>query len=275
MPKPSFEELVRENEEDLQRIRIRYFPLIRDRIITGYNLYQRPFNYPKRRLFLNYLHSNLRPEDRHFKELFEKLKQEGVSLEGRILINSKLVDKKEFKERVADYRTEPDWKDSSNTRYFDFDGNPMPVEIAKSLGIPLIGEAIQHDLLIRIRDESELHILIDLFKRYVSKHQLGIDGKRILKNGEPKPNREAVYGASEVPLIIYTNTGYETKDLKDFLPIKEFMILENLGGVNIVLSTLVGKRAKQVNKILNKRKARTKVFDRYTLSLFVEDYVDK
>ncbi len=116
-----FEELILKNEKDLQRIRSIYFNLIKNEIITGYNLYPKLFDYSQGNLFLNYLHSDLKPEDRHFQELYKILRSEGF-LEEIIVINDELVDSREIIEREADYITQSNWENPLNMRYFDFKG---------------------------------------------------------------------------------------------------------------------------------------------------------
>lgn len=65
MTKIEFEKIVQANESDLQQIRSKYFPLIEEGIITGYNLYPGLFDCSKGKFFLNYLHSDLGKKDRH------------------------------------------------------------------------------------------------------------------------------------------------------------------------------------------------------------------
>ena len=177
-----FEELIRKHEEDLQRIRDKYFSLIEVGIITGYNLYLSLFDYSDGRLFLNYLHSDLRLEDRHFQELSEILRVEGF-LEEKMIINDELVDRKDTIERETDYITRPNWEDPINMRYFDFNGEELSQEEAKALKKNIVGESLQYDSLFRVKDESELRKLINLFKKYTSKHLLDKRGKEIIRDG--------------------------------------------------------------------------------------------
>ena len=127
-----FEELIKTNERDLTRIRSQYFPLIANEVITGYNLYLTLFDYSQGRLFLNYLHSNLKPGDAHFRELSEKLMDKGF-IEERIVVDSEVIDKERIIAREADYLTRADWEDPPNMRYFDFSGREIPAEKAKQI----------------------------------------------------------------------------------------------------------------------------------------------
>jgi len=47
MKSDNFETLLKQNETDLRLIRAKYFPLISEGIITGYNVYPQVFNYSK------------------------------------------------------------------------------------------------------------------------------------------------------------------------------------------------------------------------------------
>lgn len=74
--KPEIEELI--DESKMQNIREKYFPLVAEGIITGYNMYTQTFDYSQGDLFLHYLHSDLTAEHIHFQELSEMLRQKGI-----------------------------------------------------------------------------------------------------------------------------------------------------------------------------------------------------
>lgn len=274
MPQTKFEELLEENEEDLKIIRSKYFPLIEKRIITGYNLYPSLFDYSQGELFLNYFHSDLRPEDKHFQELSEILQGKGF-LEKIVIVNSELVNGKEISERLADYITEPDWQDPFNMRYFDYEGNEISTSVAKGLGEETIGESLQYDMLIRVKNEQELRRLVDLFKKYVSKHKLSKSARIILENLDPVENKYAISKAHKVPLLVCTSKkNKKPKNLDDFLSVKQFIIPETLGDNSVILSTLVRKNAKELKSALNKGKIIPQIGKKYVLRLFVEEYID-
>ena len=274
MKKVTFEELVKVGEQDLDRIRRKYFPLIERGIITGYNIYQEMFDYSQGDLFLNYLHSDLKPEDRHFQELSGVLEAEGF-LEERITVSDKLVDRKDIVEREADYITYANWEDPENMRYFTFKGDELQREKAKELGERVIGESFQYDLLLKLKDKSELRNLINLFKRYTSKNRLNKYGKRIVKMGSLVINEDAIFNAWDVPLLTFkNNANRKPRSLYDFLSVTEFIIAEKLHNSPITLRTLVGKRRKDVRGNLNKMKAMVQTEKKYVLRGFVEDYID-
>lgn len=269
-----FEELIKEHEEDLQRIRNKYFTLIADGIITGYNLYSKLFDYSKGRLFLNYLHSELRPEDRHFKELSEILRTKGF-LEERIIINDGLVDREETLEREADYITRASWDDPLDMRYFDFYGKELTREEAKVLRGDVVGESLQYDLLLRVKDEPELRKVVDLFKEYASMHILDKNGRKIIKNNDYVENENAIYNAWDTPLLICTNkSNKKPRNLYDFLAVNQFNILEQFGNNSIILSTLLRTKSKKFHKILEERKDKFQFDKKYAPRVFVEDYID-
>ncbi len=274
MPHTKFEELIKKHEKDLQRIRNKYFSLVEGGIISGYNLYPSLFDYSKGRLFLNYLHSDLRLEDRHFKELSEILRTKGF-LEERIIINDGLVDREETLEREANYITRASWEDPLNMRYFDFDGKELTREEAKALRRNIIGESFQYDLLLRIKDEPELRKVVDLFKEYASMHILDKNGRKIINNNNYVENENAIYNAWDTPLLICTSkSNKKPENLYDFLIVNQFNILEQLGNISIILSTLVRTKSKEFHKILEERKDKFQFDKKYAPRVFIEDYID-
>ena len=203
-------------EDDLRKIRNKYFHLIESGIITGYNLYPTLFDYSKGKLFLNYLHSDLKPEDEHFKELSGILREESL-LEERVRVSNKIVDNRQIIERHADYLTQAEWEDPTSMRYFTFDGRELRLDEAKQLGIDVIGESLQYDLLIGVKNERELRKLINLFKKYTSKYKLNRRGSKVKNNGSAIINRSAISGSWDIPLLICTaNYGIKPVTLQDF-----------------------------------------------------------
>src|SRR3989344_8327947 len=107
MPESDFERLLRENEADLAIIRQTYLPLITNKTITGYNLYPEQLDYSKAPYFLNYLHSDLKPDDKHLDEVLAFLKDNNVHNQLAVL-NGRLVEGRKILTRDATYRSEPD-----------------------------------------------------------------------------------------------------------------------------------------------------------------------
>ena len=269
-----FEELIKTNERDLTRIRSQYFPLIANEVITGYNLYLTLFDYSQGRLFLNYLHSNLKPGDAHFRELSEKLMDKGF-IEERIVVDSEVIDKERIIAREADYLTRADWEDPPNMRYFDFSGREIPAEKAKSSKKELIGETLQYDWLIKLNNEEELRQVIDIFKAYAGKFQLDNYGRKIMIDSDPQHNRKAVSEAWEIPLLVCTSTDNKKPSiLIDFLRVNQFNISERLGEVPITLSTLVRAKSKELKNFLQEQSHNINLIKKYALRVFVENYID-
>ena len=272
--KPTLKELIAEHEQDLRVIRSKYFPLITQGTITGYNLYAKLFDYAQGRLFLHYLHSDLKPTDEHFRLLSRKLRQRGL-LEEKVIINTGVIGKEKVTEREADYVTKAYWEDSPHMRYFDFDGNEIPVEKAKSLDEDVIGEVLQYDWLIKADNETELRALIDCFKKYASKFVLDRKGRKVIEEGRDKENKYAVPQSWEVPLLVCATTGKRKPGmLDDFLRVNQFNIPERLGNTPIVVSTLVRGKSKEFQEYLVNEGLAIQPEKRYALRVFVEDYID-
>lgn len=269
-----FEKLIEDNECNLKIIRSNYFPLIADGVITGYNLYPRLFDYSGARFFLNYLHSDLKPDDAHFKELSEKLKEAGF-LEERTIIGAKAINKDGIIPREAHYHTKPDWKNPENMRYFDFGCNEISLEEARSSERELVGEALQYDWLIKFNSEMELRRVIDIFKQYASKFSLDKQGRKIIKNGKPTYNHEAISEAWDIPLLVCTNIdNQKPRTLTDFLRVNQFNIMMDFEDTSIVLSTLVRNQTKEFQRFLHKHSYDLKPEKKYVIRVFVEEYID-
>jgi len=270
-----FESILKVQEDELKRIRKLYFPLIKKGIIAGYNLYPKQFDYSKGKLFLNYLHSDLKLSDRHFKELSLKIKKRtDVNLEERVTINNKLIDRTEKIDREADYLTTTSWEDPPNMRYFDLNGTELPREEAKGED-QVIGESYQYDLLIRVKDESELRALVDSFKIFASKYMLDRKGRKIMVNKRMVLNNSAVFSSYDIPLLVCTCTNNrKPSKLEDFILINQIDIKEHLGEMPIMWSTLLKTKTKYLCGLFNERNQEVTVKKRYALRVFVEDYLE-
>lgn len=272
MEKPIFEELLRRNEEGLHRIRTVYFPLIRGGVITGYNIYPKP-SLTDEGLCLHYLHSDLKPKDRHLRELIDKLKMKGgVDLEERITVNDQLFDRTEIIERNADYRTRPSWKDPVKMRYFSFEGRELSAREIKLNRRGVIGESVQYDLLIRVRDISELRKLVDLFKKYTSKDKLDRKGSKIKYEGRRVKNPDAILESWSIPLLICrSDTNQKPRNLRDFVSVAQFCIKETLGDKPVVISSLSGSKKKLFRRFLEEGGISFVADKRYVLRVFVDE----
>jgi hypothetical protein len=274
MSESDFERLIRENEPDLVRIRDFYFPMIKDGVITGYNLYSKNFDYSEAHYFLNYLHSGLKPGNRHLEELVAKLKEElNLDLKAKTTIKDRIIGRSRFLSRDSTYALEPDWENPSNMRFFTYEGKEITLEEAKVLGGPLIGESLQYDLLIKISDVRELRSLLNLFKLYTSKIKLDERGNKILDNGVEVQNNEAITDAWAVPLI--TCTSLLPINFEDLVLANEFNVDEVIRGNKVRVSTLsrVGNN-NLISKLINGKKT-FRVDEKQTLRVFMEGYTDK
>lgn len=277
MPKYTLDYIVSTQEEELKRIRNRYFPLIKQGLITGYNLYSNQHHISEDELSINYLHSNLRPTDAHFIELCNKLKNEGgIILEERMHVNNKLVNRAEKSNRYATYVNKPEWEDHSNMRYFDFNGNEIPPDKAKDLERVLIGESIQYDLLLCVKNEEELRKLINLLKKYTSKFRLDKKGRIVIKNGIFVPNEESISGAWEIPFVVCTAPkDKKPKNFIDLLAISQFDIQERLGAYDVSLNTIVRANTEELERRLHEKGIIFRRSKRYLLRVAVEQYIER
>ena len=276
MENNKFKDILGKKADDLDKLRKEYFRFIEKGIISGYNLFLEEHDYSTGDLFLNYLHSDLKPDDEHFKEILSRLKKDGfLDLEGRILINHQLVDRGKVRERETVYLMHPEWENAENTKYFTLRGSPLSLEEAHYFEGDLVGESLQYDLLIKIKNTDELRTIINLFKKYASKNKLDRKGRKIIKDGEIVLNETAVYRAWEIPLLTCkASCSRKPKNLPDFLSVFHFSIGEDLGGTPIILSTLVKDKRKELIKELGKKK-QFSIDKVYSLRLFVEDYIDR
>jgi len=272
MQKSTFQELLENNERDLYRIRKTYFPLIQKRIITGYNIYLTSLKRQDTGLFLNYLHSDLKAEDLHFKELFEKLIDSSLIAES-IVVNDKLVESKEIVEREADYLTKVEWENPLDIKYFTYNAIELERDKAKDLD-EVIGESLQYDLVFQVEDFKDLRLLIDIFKKYTSKYKLDNMGRKISKGKIFLPNEEAITNAWDIPLLTYTNKGIKPVDFDDFLRVSQYNIKETIGNKSVIVNTLVRRNAQKLEKILEKMRIEKEQKEKYALRVFVEDYID-
>lgn len=261
-----------ENEEDLHKLRLKYFPLLKKKIITGYNVYPPSSRSSSNRIFLNYLHSDLKEEDLHFKELLKKLKGMGVITE-KIGINDRLVELKGTIEREADYITRSEWENPPNTRYFTYGAVEVERDKAKDLG-DVIGESLQYDLLFEVESVKELRLLVDIFKEYASKYKLDKNGRKILKGKGFLPNEEAITNAWDIPLLTYNSIGIKSPHLNDFLLVHQFNIIETLGGKPVVVNTLVQRNTQKLERALIEMSTEIEHEKKYAIRVFVEDYLD-
>jgi len=273
--KKSFEKIIKENEKFNKRIRGTFFPLITEGMITGYNIYENLFDYTGANIFLNYLHSDLNSNDKHYKEITNILEKEGLT--NNILnISHELVDSKEIKERNAIYLTRPEWEDSPRMRYFLFDGTEISIKQAEELGIDVIGEVMQYDMVLKLKNETELRRITNLLKKYVAKFKIDEFGRKIKDaNGNPSINNNAISNAWDIPLIICTTRDNKKPSLlKDFLKVNQFNIKYYLKDIPIIISTLVRKKHKNLKNFLLSDELKFNIKKKYALRTFVEDYID-
>jgi len=100
-------------------------------------------------------------------------------------------------------------------------------------------------------------------------------GRKIIEDGKPKYNGNAISEAWDIPLLLCTCAkNQKPKDLIDFLRVNQFNIDEKLGNVPIILSTLVGTKTKELQEFLHKHSYNNRFIKKYALRIFVEEYID-
>jgi len=267
MNKTHFEEFVKSNEKDLRRIRNTYFPFIKERMITGYNIHMKEYPFENAEFILSYLHANLKPNDRHLRELSDILSRE-CSLEKIVFTNGRVINRSEILQREADYLTVPNWDDPQDMRYFTLEGDELSRDDAKKLEV-VIGESLQYNLLIRLSNEIDLRNIVNVFKKYAPKYNLDRKG-----NSTKFKNKDAIFDAWYVPMLFFSTKVKKPKDFIDFLTVKQFNIAEIIGEKPVNFSTLVRKKAKYLKENLQTLDIPFKVNKRYVLRLAVSNYID-
>ncbi|MDD5331562.1 MAG: hypothetical protein PHE43_01930 [Candidatus Nanoarchaeia archaeon] len=273
----SLQDLLAKNKKDLDQIRKKYIPKIgRDKIITGYNLYLEKFDYSDGNLFLNYLHSDLKSTDKHYRELIKNFSENGFFLEEKVRVQDKLLNKIGTLERQAYYKTNLDeWDNPEGMIFYDVDGEMISSERVLSYTGILIGESLQSDLLIKLGGMKELKKLVSLFKKYASIYKLDRNGRKLKGfDGDYIENVDAVTNSWDVPLLTITSKRNEYLNLRDFVPVFQFDVEESLGETSIILSTLVGTNNQKVRKFLNSEKKCFETTKKYASRVFMEDYID-
>ncbi len=268
MEKSSFKHTLKSNEAELKRIRRIYFHFIKEGLITGYNLYEKESQPPNTGNVLSYLHADLKPTDKHFQELSAVIKNE-FPTGYKILTQNRIVDKSDIVERNADYLTTQSWTDPQNMRYFALDGEELTRDEAKKLEI-VVRESFQYDLLINVQEENDLRRLVNTFKKYTSRFSLDQRGLR-----KKLENKYAVVNAWDIPMLFFSTPGNKKpENFSDFLTVTLFNMPETIGNQPITLSTLVRRRAKELNKLLKQMNLPFSLEKRYVLRLAVSSYID-
>ena len=263
------------NESLLSSIRNIFFPLIKNKIITGYNVYP---SYPITGgfpYFIHYLHSDLTGRHKHYRELADILEERGF-LKKAIRINDKLIDTHEVIDRQADYIAMASWKNPQKMRYFTPDCREITKKEAKKRR-EVIGEGEQYDLIIAVNNDNELKDLRRIFKKNASKFIIDRFGRVVEdKNQEPRKNKNPVYNAWEVPLLVCTsNNDIKPRYLTDFLKVRQFNITYSTDpGVSVIISSLVRNNAGKFRQFLTEKNFDFAESKKYALRVFVEDYID-
>ncbi len=270
----TLEEII-QNEALLGEIRKIFFPLIKNGIITGYNIYASYYFSQEFPYVLHYLHSDLTKRHKHYKELTVILEAEGL-LTKITRITDRLMNTSELIDRVADYSTRPGWKDPMQIRYFTFNGIEVSKRAAKRIG-EVIAEGKQYDLIIKASNEDEVKELKKIFKKRAAKYKIDKFGRIVMDAvQEPVQNKNTIYNAWEIPLLFVTSkTHCKPKSLTDFLKVKQFYITYPVHErISVVINTLVRSKADEFRHFLVETNLEFKELKGYALRIFVDDYID-
>src|SRR3989344_7995483 len=173
MNRSNFDESARQYYRNL------LFPIIREGIITGYNLYRERFTTDSP-FTVTYFHSDLKiPSSRHLRELTDKLKDECDQRITERITDSVIA-------RIAAYKV-GEWEaNPRNIKFFDVDGNEIPLkDIDYHEGI-IIAEGRQYELNLRVENKKELRRLLKVMNRTVNFYEIDKYGKIRKSRGKPR-----------------------------------------------------------------------------------------
>jgi len=218
--------------EELRKL---LFPAIAIDMITGYNIYQEPATPSDAKFRVSYLHSNLKEEDEHRKQLEQKVNEFGIS----IVLKPQRCQRVD---RTAAYRLEQGWQADE---YYDAKGNKVPEDAVDQFikrGMPIIGVSKQYDLRIGINDRKTLDALLEIFRKHTNAYLINKKTGKIVtySKGEERRSREnrkhRIIDAWEVPFIS-VDTGEQV-----LLPGYQRVKRISLNGFGSDVSSLIDKK---------------------------------
>ncbi len=254
------------DERKLSFYRRKFFPLIRDNVVTGYNVYKK-IPSVESRFAVDYLHSELGENDAHRGEFFDLLKDfdRGIPIEK---VSESVVD------RDAVYETLPEWENPEDMRFFDVYGNPIPRSELLDFEGRVIGESLQYDLAIPVEDERQLLDLIDVFNKKLYGKQIDERGLfKLDESGKKIINEDRLPSNPwEIPLIVIR--ADEKKEFKTFQKIDLFQIWERGGRENIIQSLCDKESSRFEIRLKGMPEFEFQILKRFVNNLFVSEYIN-
>lgn len=267
-------------ENKIQKVRELFFPLIgeetKERIITGFNIYNANEIKDVNALFqVNYLHSNLRKEDKHRREFERFISEYGLPhlIEG---IDANLL------VRNADYFTQPYWDDPIDVRYFTTKAKELSREEVFDYDGTIIAESKQYDMLIGVDNRKDLRQLLKMFRKHFYLNYIDSYGRYILDEKENKiPNDKAVKNDPwDIPLI--TIGCRNNRLIRGFKKIKQVNLRkikkEDVWDKIMLISSLTDKRfdlfIKELKNNKHKYNMDYKSLNKLVNRLFVDEYIN-
>ncbi len=226
------------NNNELKKL---LFPAIAMDIITGYNEYQNPTPPLNTKYKISYLHSNLKNDDEHRKELEEKVREFGINF---VLQPQKY----QRVDRTASYRLERGWQADE---YYNANGTRVAnkdIDALINQKVPIIGVTKQYDLRIGLDDRKTLDILLEILRKHTNAYMINKKtGETVtyLKGNERKYKRNkkhAIIDAWEIPFISIETD--ETADIHGYQYVKRIA----LKGFDALISTLIDKKWESIIK---------------------------
>jgi len=257
------------DRSELEFYRKVFLPRIVSGVITGYNVYREDISYEEP-FVINYLHSKLRPEDEHRKELLDEIKRQFNPL-----VIERIVDR--VVDRTANYKSERRWVMPRTENIYDKNGRQLSLEELDSYDGPIIKERLEYDLAIKIVDEKELKELLTLLREKCYKYSIDEDGEFVYINNEKVPNPRRIRDEPwEIPLITVTNR--KPVELKGFSKIRKYQFKNSKNGFKSLTSLFTGSNTARFNSTVatDFTLSSMKEFDIELLAnnLFVKEYLN-
>ncbi len=245
-------------EEVLDGFRKIFFPPIRLKLLSGYNVYRNrqadsaPYT-------VHYLHSDLNisesgERDTHLDELVLQLDQHGHPIVSEQLIHSLVA-------RMAVYRM-GEWEENPvGLHFYDLEGRHLDVTSLKSYSDPVVIEGKQYDLGLEVRSSTDLRNVLKIFRDYAYAYLLDPQG-----DITDRPNPKAGSGAWKIPLLVVSTE--RRPRLRDFCPITdiETNITEYAGSTLVV-------NARTLQDHFAQRKILVSTTLRFVNEVFVNSYL--
>jgi len=251
--------------EALEKSRQLFFPIIAERIITGYNVYRHKSetNAP---FIVNYLHSDLSFDETgkplpHLEELTDKLSKFGPAQIIEKITNS-IVD------CVAVYKV-GDWEENpTGLIFYDQFGIVLNAENLKKHRGLVVVEGKQYDLGIELFHQREVDEVLHLLRRYVFMYEINDNGNIRNFHGKPVINIDAISGSWDIPLV--TLSSKENHKKQGFRHVEEITVTE----LDHLIVTLIDKNAERLRILLQSQNVAFNRQEKLVNNAFIDMYLN-